>query len=360
MVELSVFNPLKILYWKSEIESILRGEMPPPVLVTIDPSNRCNSNCKWCFVHDYRQASAVDLDRRVFERVMNQLGRRDGVKAIAFCGGGEPLMNPYTLSNIKLGGQLGVQLGLITNGTVFHNVDAETKIIADNCSYVRVSVDAAIRKTYQHLHGVDLFNNAVMFIKGLVKNRIKGRCAVNVSFMICPDNLGQVLDAAHLFKGYGVDSIIFKFVYSTYQGISPGFDTNAFLTEKQRAISNAIRKVKALETKDFNVSFRHPGTFGEREIVHQSKLFSRCFAQPLGLAGIAANGDVYSCCDRRGEMIMGNVNIQDFWKIWYSREHEAIFNTVDVQECPYRCKATEMNQIIEFGFLKKGFDWNNI
>lgn len=359
MVDFSPFNPMKVLYHRPSIELLLRGLMPPPIFITIDPSNRCNQNCRWCFVHDYRTATPVDLDASVMRKVLKEVCRT--VRAIAYCGGGEPLMNSATIQAMRWGKECHIQQGLVTNGTAYRSL-TEADAVVDCCSFVRVSVDASTPEIYKLLHRSNGFEYAIAFIKRLVQRRKEtaSNTKVNVSYMICPTNHSEIVRATRFFRGLDIDELIFKFAYSTYKGTDCGFDTNKFLQEKGAVVADELKEAERYQDGSFKITYRHPGTFRSEKIVHQKNLYDRCYLQPLSMAGIAANGDLYSCCDRRGDLILGNLKTAGFWELWDSPEHKKMFAGVKLRDCPARCKITEMNEIAERGFVKGEFDWNMI
>ena len=116
MVELNYFNQLKVLCYTERIEKILRGEIPLPVGVEIDPSNICNYDCPWCFYSKYRKNKNVMISSTNFTKIMDELVELD-IKSVTFTGGGEPLVNPNTVRIIEEYGNK-IDIGLVTNGSL--------------------------------------------------------------------------------------------------------------------------------------------------------------------------------------------------------------------------------------------------
>jgi MoaA/NifB/PqqE/SkfB family radical SAM enzyme len=352
--DISSFNPWKILYYREQIEQLLSGEIPPPVIMCIDPTNKCNQNCIWCFVKPYREANPVSLSKEVLIKFITEIIGK--VKAITYSGGGDPLMNPATIDAISTAKHL-IEQGMSTNGTGWRNYE-EIDIIAQYCEYVRVSVDAAYPNTYLELHGTSGLERAIEFIKRLVSQ--KQNLDVNVSYMICPKNIGELVDAAKLFSDLGVDNLIIKFVYSDYLGINPGFSTREFISHNKTLIEKIINKAKEQEDNNYKILFRHPQVFDEMKLEHQSKLYKKCYISPLNQAGLAADGYIHLCSDRRGYLTLGNIITQNFFDMWGSERHKEILRSIKLEECPTRCRNTEMNQIVEEGFIKNKLWWNMI
>ena len=355
MVEISPFSPWKLLYWKDRVEQVLSGRIPAPVFVSIDPTNICNQNCLWCFVMDYRKANALSLSRRTMFRLIDDLKGR--VPAIGYTGGGDPLMNPYTIEVINYCADKIAQV-LTTNGTGWEN-PSEVKIVANNCKVIRVSVDAATKKTYVKVRGSNLFEKALKFIEGVSQEK-SSKTEVSVSFMLSPYNYKETLQATKLFKSLGVDRVVFKLVQSDLRDVTAkrvGFSTSNFLKEESNTIKSLIQEAKREETKNFQIYFRHPGEFENMSVEHQKNLYHKCHLTPVANAGVAADGNVHLCCDRRGDLILGNIENTSFWDIWGNAYHKKLINSIKLSECPARCKLTEMNMIVERAFVNDEMMW---
>ena len=218
-MNLSIHSPWKILYWRERVEQLLSGDMPDPIVFTIDPSNRCNLSCDWCFTRAYNERHPDILDGALMHRLIDDLAGT-GLRAVALCGGGEPLMNPETPAAIRHIADTGKRVGLITNGTLLN--DDSTSAVLDCCDYVRLSVDAADPHTWQSLHhGADNhWNHLLDRIRTLARERKAHRPTVGVSFLICPENYEQIPDAAALFKSLGADYLAFKMVLTDYDCLS--------------------------------------------------------------------------------------------------------------------------------------------
>ncbi len=343
------FEPYKILYWSDKIKKLLMGDIPNPVFVTIDPSNYCNSNCKHCFVKDYNKDNRANLDKDLMIKIIKDL-RWGGVKAMAFCGGGEPLMNPATLDAIIACGDVGLENGLITNGTLLD--DKIMDAVLNNSSFIRLSVDAATKETYKEVHGIDKFDGVINNIKYLTTHNENGT-EVSASFLITKDNYMEVYSFADLMTRLGVDRITYKYAYTSYKGIN--LDYNGFdWVKNNHELHELIDKVK----NDFNnVSLRHPSTFNDEDIKPLNKLYNKCVVAPLNMATVLATGELSLCCDRRGELIIGDLHNKSFWDLWYGDKMREVYKNINVNDCPSRCKSTEYNCIIK-DWSK--FDWGMI
>ena len=107
------------------------GKSPPPApaSISLDPSNVCQLDCTWCNSSYIRNLNPKMIEREVLMEIAEHLPhftdhpRYGHVEAVCVAGGGEPLMNPYTMEFIDRAKQLGVKAGLITNGLLLHQFD---------------------------------------------------------------------------------------------------------------------------------------------------------------------------------------------------------------------------------------------
>ena len=266
-------------------------------------------------------------------------------------------MNPATVDVIEYCGRRMDQV-LTTNGTGWKDL-WDVKRMASNCRVIRISMDAATKKTYAKVRGSSLFEKAISFIDHAVQWR-SPRTEISASFMLSPYNYKETLKATKLFKSMGVNRVVFKFVHSDLHDATAGrvgFSTAEFLKNKGGAINALIEDAKREQTKDFQLHFRHPGEFEKLNIEHQKNLYHQCYLTPLANTDIAADGNVYMCCDRRGEFVLGNIKRRNFWDVWYSQRHADMLREIDMAGCPARCRLTEMNVIVERAFINDEMMW---
>lgn len=121
----------KVAYRWNDIEKIRSGYFPFPKSLTIFPSEVCNLNCDGCHSkHLHKKNSFMDL--ALFKRIVTDFYFQGG-KAVAFEGGGEPMLHPRIGQMIDHCKKIGLRVGIITNGTIYK----KEMLLAD---WVRVSI----------------------------------------------------------------------------------------------------------------------------------------------------------------------------------------------------------------------------
>lgn len=82
----------------------------------IEPTTKCNLNCKMCFRHTWFDEPICDLSLEAFQWVLETMPKT--VETIFFGGMGEPLFHKDILAMIGLAAQTGAEVELLTNGTL--------------------------------------------------------------------------------------------------------------------------------------------------------------------------------------------------------------------------------------------------
>jgi MoaA/NifB/PqqE/SkfB family radical SAM enzyme len=114
--------------------------------VYIEPTNRCNLDCRTCIRHSWTEALG-HMDGETFGRIMEGLRAFDDPPTIFFGGFGEPLAHPRILEMVSEAKGLGARVELITNGML---LDARTAhgLVQAGLDTLWVSLDGATPESY--------------------------------------------------------------------------------------------------------------------------------------------------------------------------------------------------------------------
>ena len=123
------YSQLKIFYHPEILEHLLKGERCNPVYIRIKPTNKCNHNCNYChYRNSYLDLDEYDPNDEIpREKMLETVGcmKELGVKAVTFSGGGEPLLYPYIEETFEAVLDAGIDLSIITNGSLLKGKRAE-------------------------------------------------------------------------------------------------------------------------------------------------------------------------------------------------------------------------------------------
>ncbi len=364
------FNSHKLLAHVERWKSIKRGNIiPPPVLVTIDPSNVCNHSCKWCNASKIMSNQHNMLSEKNIRDIVDFLSHwrtyNYSVNAVCIAGGGEPLMNKNTGLLIDLLKQNNIDVGVVTNG--FY-IDEFLEPLS-KCTWVGVSIDAGNSKTFNKLKGLPedsknfekIINNIKKLVKFSKENNgllAKNHPAYGVSYkyLLSEGNIDEVYDAVNLAKEIGCKNFHLR-PSSTPWNLLNTVDEISFNNNQVNKYFAQIKKALELDDDNFNVygvTHKFNGQF------ERNNRFNKCYA--VFMTGvfmpskIKGKIDFGLCCDRRGDdrlllcKDMDNVNIIS--EKWGSSEHWQIHDNINITEqCP-RCTYQPHNQIYEQVILK--------
>lgn len=326
----NLFEPMRVLQQREFIEQYSRGENPFPKSIEIDPTNFCNHDCPFCIyssLHKEHHKERIPNDK-LFSLLheCHELG----VESALLIGGGEPLAHTKTVSAIKYGNELGLSMGLVTNGSLIKPQDFET--LRMHATYVRVSLDSGSPESHHILHGSTDFNHVIENIQKLSEKPRK--VTVGVSFFVNEVNVHETVKTVRLVKSLGVDYIQIK----TYAGIGiPDEWYEILLDEIESSLTEA--------TPEFSI-YIMDNIFNRNQ--YQVRDYRQCHWQAFKTI-IGADGDVYLCTQKRGkkDASIGNINQSSLSEIWQSRHRKDVVQGVCLKDCPY-CVHHTQNSIIDF------------
>lgn len=343
--EYNPFNSRKAMVWRETFEALARGLVPPPIAVTIDPTNRCNLSCVWCKYDTWRKTSMVDAPAKPLRELPLVLSGM-GVKAVCIAGGGEPLLCDNTATLIGDLKRFGMRVSVITNGT---HISKRTMEALVACDWVGVSVDAGTSSTYVKLKG----GKEPSFLKVLNNiNRMAGMgVKVGYKYLLHPANIAEVGEGIHLAKQMGARWFHARPVYLPE---SP-FDKESISTAWK--LIDRGRRMLAQEGRFEVFGVRHKFSPTWTPNIP----FERCRVTPIGGTVFAADGGVYLCCDNRGlasqRLCSWAPDPHEFARSWGSDGHRSMMDAIDVSRCG-RCTYAEYGVILREVFERGSMDYH--
>ncbi len=379
------FNSYKLLAHIERWKKIKRGRfIPPPVLITVDPTNICNLNCVWCnakFVRTVRRGSRSEKALCNIAEFLPHWGEgaggwQPGVQAVCVAGGGEPLLNPATGTFIDRLVANGIEVGVVTNGTQIHGfVDSLSQAV-----WVGVSVDAATKETLEKLKGgsgANTFDRVIENI-AILANYSKSHnnklgwshpaYGVSYKYLLYKDNISEIYEATKLAKEIGCKNIHFRPAGTTWDKLG----TEQEITFSQDDISLFREQItRALELDDetfsvYGVTHKFNSQFASANYFCKChSIFMTAVIEPP--TGKDAAKDAFTiglCCDRRGDsklqLARSIEDVQKIQKLWGSEKHWDIHDSIVVRnECP-RCTYQPHNEIYEQVILRDSMTYKFI
>ena len=299
----------KSLLFYNEALELYCGEIcRSPRMAIIYVVYGCNFSCKGCLCSSFNMKKEY-MDLEKFKNVTLQL-KKQGVKSIELCGGGEPMLHPNIKKMISwVTDNLHMSLGIMSNGSMID--DELSYLIATRVNYLRVSV-------YDHS-----YNFVIKKIKRLIEIRdeVEGDVVIGVKFLIDKTNEQLVLERIkEITNNVEIDLVSVK----------------AKRGEKEiMDYADIENKINSLNNKKVNVNLK------------KTYLKGKCWMSPIHTL-IDPFGDVYICCyymNRKEEHCIGNVFKKSFAEIWGSEEHIEKISNIDARECNvFDCRWHKYNE----------------
>jgi cyclic pyranopterin phosphate synthase len=378
ILDSKIFNPqAKILVHVEKVIKFLKGYKTDPITVEIDPSNACNHSCPFCIsghIHLQKFKGTKFFDRRIMDpelllRLSKEICKMD-IQSVSFTGGGEPTLNPGlkdSINYIKKNSK--IEIGMFTNGTNLKKFDLFETIIK-NLTWVRISVDAGLKNSYNKMRVTNDQNNFDVVINNIkelvkIKKKLKSKITIGVGFVVSKHNFNEVVDFANLFKDIDVD-------YCQYKPEIIQIERNGSLNLSKQQISADFwlnQVIKSLDSaKDILGKKFECNSYKIEDLILDKSNYGRHYKKCLGSQlqpCIGADGNVYVCTNHRGhkEYSYGNIYEKSFKQIWNDIKcRKKIMNRIDNKEkfskCSQLCKPHESNKIlwdINFNLKNKKF-----
>ena len=335
----------------------------------IEPTTKCNLNCKMCFRHTWFDEPMCDLSLEEVRHVLRTMPKT--VETVFFGGMGEPLFHKDILEMIRLAAETGVDVELLTNGTLLSEtmingiLDAGLTrlwISIDNLeTESSINADAA-RKELDH-SGHDHSGRVLSNIRLLNKIRQKRLSSISlgITFVAMKSNAHQLAKlpffiAQHLVDEVNVSNIsptdessqaeiLYTGLVNMYTGPGKGsvlptvrlpyFDLN---------VPEAADGIRSLMSKqNFNLYFNDEPVIrkaGYCKFVREGMTFVRADGQVCPCMALLHNGYTYLNNIRRKitHCSFGNAKEQSLAEIWSSREYKTFrrkFDDFEFASCIY-------------------------
>ncbi len=337
---MEIYSPYKVLHHQDKIELLKKGEFPIPAQVQLDITNICNHNCSYCtYRKESERAENIDFQEKQFietNRLLKLLEeiKEAGVKAIIIQGGGEPFVHPGIIPVLKKINELGLELGIITNGT---KIKQEHLPFIKKASWIRFSIDAASDETYIKVQGCT--DNIPKTIIKQIKEE-NPNIVIGMSFLTKPENYTEAYDFAIMAKELLVDNVRFSIVNTVNE--------EDIMKDYYEGYFDLIDKASKLQTDKFRVF----GLKNRKDALKNCKNYDVCYYQHF-VAVIAANGNLYPCCWTKNinEFKIGNINDMSFKEVWLSKLRMDKVLKQDLKKCP-SCWFDKTNELMNY-HLKK-------
>jgi MoaA/NifB/PqqE/SkfB family radical SAM enzyme len=328
---------------RDDLIAYLSGNRRGPLIVDLDPTTACNMECPECISAELLNKGKLPTHR--LEELISEI-HSSGAKAIVFIGGGEPLAHSCMPRPIVQAHNLGLSVGLTTNGTLIRKHISE---IAECVSWTRVSMDAGTEATFKLFRPTrirDAFRNIIDGMR-LLANVKRG--ALGYSFLVIQrqagssniSNVSDIYQAAKLAKDIGCD----------YIEIKPMFDNNHSLIPFSQGTKEVLREqhdlCSALADGSFHIINTASIAHLKQGFTDQPKSYRECPTMSLRTL-ITPNG-IYPCGYHRGRDDKKLAGIEDapFDVTWNAAATRTAATQINPRiDCSFYCARHGINRTI--------------
>ncbi|MGP8302044.1 radical SAM protein [Streptomyces inhibens] len=325
--------------WPRILEAASGAPSSGPLVVDLDPTTFCDLACPECISGKLLNQGRFTPERlaELAEELVEM-----SVRAVVLIGGGEPLAHRGTRAVLRVLGEAGIAIGVVTNGTLIKQNLTE---LAAYASWVRVSVDAGTSETYRLFRpdrkGRSVFDKVIGNMRLLAEAK---QGALGYSFLVMTrqeadgsvvSNHHEVLRAAELAHDIGCDY----------------FETKAMFDDGHHVVQVPAEVLGSVEDQLHEAAKWEDDTF---EIVNSSTLTSlRARVGPVQekdyhrcrvaeLRTLVTPSGVYVCSYHRGNAgaRIGDAVTDSLAEIWRSSDRGVVDPSRD---CRFHCARHRSN-----------------
>ena len=248
------------------VVELMRELQDVPVSINLDLTTACNYACDHCVDFEILNTGIRYEHEKLLSGLENLAAR--GLKSVIVIGGGEPTTYPKFEEAMVRMKDLGLKLGLVTNGTgmakvrdIAHRLDAK--------DWVRLSLDSGTDDTFQRMHKPKKAITLDQICEGIPPVKAVNRATkIGFSFIIVwkgcnandraiVENVHEMYTAAERARRYQYDYISFKpFLVRADENNAEIVDITQQgnrVTDVMGAIRQQLELAKKLETPSFKV-----------------------------------------------------------------------------------------------------------
>jgi len=341
----------------------------------IEPTSKCNLNCKMCFRHTWFDEGFCDLSLEDFRHVIATMPKT--VETIFFGGMGEPLFHKDILEMIRIAADTGAEVELLTNGTlltekmIYGILDAGLSRIW--ISIDDLSTDSSINARSGHGNldhsGHDHSGLVLSNIRTLNKIRQKSLSSISlgITFVAMKSNAHQLAKLPFFISQHLVDEVNISNISPTDQASQDEMLYTGLVNMYTGPAKGSVLPTVRMPFFDMNIPEAAEGIralmgkqnfylyFNDEPVIRKS---GYCKFVREGMTFVRSDGEVCPCMallhngytwmnnvERKiTHCSFGSIKEQSLSDIWNSREYKRFrwkFDDFEFSSCLY-CGHCEM------------------
>lgn len=348
----------------------------PPWFVWLEPTQRCNLNCRVC-ARFYYGGDFEDIDPEVYQKFLDEI--LPAVSTVNLQGYGEPILHPRFKDMLDAVEQGGKSLSMICNGTTLRRPVMERLVKVG--ALVTLSIDGGSNETFkfvrEHIDFDKMLSHLDTFAE-IQKEVNNPDFEIWVNSVALRLNIYEIPEMIETLAAKGVSAVTLAhfdtagrpdefteecldrhpdlvrewFPKIREAGKRAGIRVDLPIYPFEHENGNGSTEIKIKESapaKNGDVVISDVTTSSvasisadqlpEKMTAHQRKTGFRqkCFA-PWERAHIDVHGDVRPCCMGQAG-VMGNLKKQSFAEIWNGEKFQELRRTIHTKNPPDYCRT---------------------
>lgn len=188
---------------------LIRGLDPPLRKVYVEPTNRCNLQCRTCMRQAWREPQGM-MAMETYRRLVDGLRGLRSLEKVSFWGFGEPLLHPEIVEMVGLAKGLGAKTELITNGLLLDPEIGE-RLVEAGLDGVVISVDGTSSGEYENIRqggDLEVVLKNVDALQAARWQSPRGNPEVGLEFVLMKRNLKELAGLRKLAQRMGASFVV--------------------------------------------------------------------------------------------------------------------------------------------------------
>lgn len=329
----------KVFYHLEELVAWKKDGQVNPVTIEIHPSNACNNSCFYCCMDKVKDQKIMSKEEIAYAINYTKNLR---AKGIIFSGGGEPTIAPCFEDALYFAKDLGLDIGVITNGINLTN--SKRKTILEKATWVRISLDAMDPETYKKIRGTDFWETVVSNLHKLLEERkyFHRKPTIGLQIVVNKYNYTKIREICRAMNHKFTD-----IDYIQVRPIEMKVNEDPYSLDELKEIEPQLKQIKAnkkvIVSDKWDLFFKnHKREFG----------YGACHcAEFIGV--IDAYSNFYLCCHTVKNQDYKYCNIKEVdSSTFFSRRQDHLrklgktkgFNPL---VCPLACRGSNINRVLQ-------------
>jgi len=311
-----------------------------PFSVELDITNQCNLRCTMCHFSDERvhKTKRQDIPQEDFSRIAEQMFPLCNLLNLSF--GTEPLLHRKFVDLLAIVKEYDIPcVYMVTNGLLLNQQLIERILRVNGLHNITISIDAAIRSTYERIRVGGNFERLIGNIQSI--QRVKRQLGwdypdLNFNFVLMRSNVTELPALIRLARDLGIRHVtavhMVPFQFECTDTAEESLVGHKDLCN--RALDEA-RAVAALCGVGLNVPDNFEETAATSLIAKNNRLVFRlnvrekdlsrsCCQFPWYWVGIDPYGQINPCGWWYSELPMGNIKTESFETIWNGERYRTL------------------------------------